>query len=450
MKEFTSLIMTKLENQWHRWYSPFLMSITLIICSIVTFNNKPLWCHIVLFITVPAMVSLVWFLTTRLPLVPKGKVGIALAFTSDNVEEAKQLEFDFTVALRKLLQRDPTGANFSVVVLPEYVSEKLLNADGCDRIMKKCRAHLLLYGTAKKRNVRGKETHVLDFEGAVRHSPIPIQVGSKFATDFRSVIPKKLMFSTENDALVFESASKWFDLSARYIIGVAAYLSGSVEYAENMLLHLESELKNAREIPPFIQTIAKKLPTRFHELYTNWHIAVHQEYFVTGNEEFLKFEDGLIDKLLIRDPNNYSALLGKSVAEFVLRRNTAKAKSLVLKCKKSQDATWRYNLAFLMCYEGDLRGCHEEYRKAFKSFTGDVTVPIQCEDFIQKIVAEEPDKGQLHFALGLINYNTKKDYRSAKKDFGLFIASEWAERSENEKNLCIKLLKRCDEWLKKK
>jgi tetratricopeptide (TPR) repeat protein len=297
--------------------------------------------------------------------------------------------------------------------------------------------------------VRGKETHILNVDGVIRHARIPQEISNTFAADFRSVIPKSLMFSTENDALVFESASKWFDISTRYVVGVAAYLSGSVGYAELMFTQIETELSRAQELPPFIQSIAKKLPSRFLELYSTWNMAVHQEYFITGNNDFLRIEDMLTEKLLKRDPKNYSALLGKSIAEFVLRRNIARAKELVLRCKDSPDATWRYNIAFLLCYEGDLAKAHEEYRIAFKRFSNNVTTPIQCEEFIHKILAIEPDKTQLHFALGLINYNAKKDFNAAKADFTEFLKSQWPQKFPNETVLCERLINRCNEWIDK-
>lgn len=444
MKEFTTFILTKLDNHWHKVYTPVLLTCTLIVPGLISVSDKPLWCQILLVASTPLIVFALWYITNRLPMVKKGKIGIVLAFSSDSQEEANQLEIDFIKYLKTLLQRDPDGANFEVVVLPDFATNQLETFQGCDMVLRRCRGHLLLYGSAKKRNVRGKETHIIDFDGFVRHAPIPKEIRNKFAMDFSSAIPKRVMFSTENDALDFESTSKWFDISARYVVGVAAFLSGAVGYSEQMLLKVETDLKNSHELPPFSQSIAMKLPTRLIELYTNWIQAVHNEYYTTGNEVFLQIEDELTGKLLIRDPHQYGALLGKSIAEFVLRRNISKAKELLSRCKNTTDATWRYNLAFLYCYEGNLNAANEEYRTAFKKFTNNVTVPIQCEEFIHNVLVKEPDKQQLYFALGLINYSAKKDYDSAKHDFEVFLESEWAVKNPLEKELCLKLIKRCE------
>ena len=448
MSELTNIVLSKLDNHWHKVYTPVLLTCALIVVGLIRVSDKPFWCQILLSASTPLILFSVWYITNKLPIIKKGKIGIVLAFSSDSKEEAKQLEIDFIKSLKAFLQRDPDGGNFEVLVLPSFATNQLETFQGCDKTLRKCRGHLLLYGSAKKRNIKGKETHIINFDGFIRHAPIPKEISNKFAIDLRTAIPKQMMFSIENDALVFDSASKWFDISSRYVIGIAAFLSGVVKYSEKMLLQVEKSLTITQEIPPFVQLIAKKLPIRLIELYSNWLRAVHNEYYVTRNIDLLNIEDELATKLLSRDPDNYEAILAKSIAEFILRRNISHAKSILSKCKKIADSTWRYNLAFLFCYESNLAMAHQEYRFAFKQINNNVTIPIQCEEFIQEILLKEPDKQQLYFALGLINYNSKKDYTAAKQDFETFLLTKWAVNNPNEKELSLKLIRRCEQWLK--
>jgi hypothetical protein len=146
-----------------------------------------------------------------------------------------------------------------LVVLPDFVSRKLQDITNIEKVLRKCHAHMLLYGSVKRRNIQGKEMHLLNIEGMVRHSPIPVEISKKFSDDFGNAIPRKLMLTTESDALIFESASTWFDLSARYVIGVAAYLSGAVAYAERMLLQVEESLARKHD-DAFIRYLNKFLP----------------------------------------------------------------------------------------------------------------------------------------------------------------------------------------------
>ena len=59
----------------------------------------------------------------------------------------------------------------------------------------------------------------------------------------------------------------------------------------------------------------------------------------------------------------------------------------------------------------------------FKGKVKDVTVPVQCEEFIQVALETEPEKVQLHYCSGLINYHAKKDSAGAIRDFTTFLDS---------------------------
>jgi hypothetical protein len=63
------------------------------------------------------------------------------------------------------------------------------------------------------------------------------------------------------------------------------------------------------------------------------------------------------------------------------------------------------------------------YRIAFSHPSSNPTVPIQSEQFIMDVLAEEPDKVQLHYCLGLINYYAKKDIMAARRDFHTFLSA---------------------------
>ena len=80
-------------------------------------------------------------------------------------------------------------------------------------------------------------------------------------------------------------------------------------------------------------------------------------------------------------------------------------------------------MAFLSAYEGNLDEAEIQYRDAFKGKVKDVTVPVQCEEFIQVALEREAGKVQLHYCSGLINYHAKKDSAGAVRDFTAFLES---------------------------
>jgi hypothetical protein len=77
----------------------------------------------------------------------------------------------------------------------------------------------------------------------------------------------------------------------------------------------------------------------------------------------------------------------------------------------------------------------KDYNHAFQGPIPDVSVPVQCEEFIQIILAQEPDRTQLYFYLGQINFYAKQDFLAAERDFNLFLTKL------KELNFCAKRLK---------
>lgn len=378
-----------------------------------------------------------WWYTNKLPRNTKGKVGIAIAILADEEKEARQIEFDFVRVLRQLLHRDPGGANFNVVVLPPHAAARITDPVSARQLVVKARCHLMIYGQAKLRHQGGKPCHVLSLEGVVRHAPIPTEISKGISADFRQALPHRLLVAKDSDAIAFEITSAWVDLSARFVIGIAAHLSGAIEYAEALLLHVEGSLKTAQPAALLLPMYGG-LPERLKAVYRDWLSALSDQYFRTRRKEFVHEADPICDKLLARDPDDYNALLFKAIAEFVLRRDVVAAKAIIGKCRRIRDATWRYSLAFLHAYCGDLELAHNEYRRAFRGRISSDNVAIQTEEFIQIVIDEEPQSDHLYFCLGLINYNAKRDYVAATRDFERFVQSPsigqypWAKRKAED------------------
>ena len=386
-----------------------------------------------------------WLYTVRIPKNPKGKVGIAVAIISDEEQEGKQIEYDLVRSLRQLLHRDPAGANFHLLVLPTHAAEQISDFGSADRVLRQTRSHFMLYGQAKRRNYLGKEVHVLSLEGVVRHAPVPKNVSDSLANDFRQVLPRRVLVPRESDAIAFEVTSAWVDLSARFIVAVAAHLSGDVLYSERLFLDVEKSLQRAQELQGWLQPIARLLPDRIKGLYHDWLLGLYDRYFMTREERYIEQADAVCDKLLAREATDYAALLIKAIAEFVLRRDVRTARDLITRCRRIRDVTWRYSLAFLHAYDGDLQSAHDEYRRAFRGALQNITVPIQCEEFIQIVLEEEPNREHLNFCLGLINYNAKKDYTAASRDFDRFLGSSTVGAFPWAKKLAEELRAKCDE-----
>lgn len=300
------------------------------------------------------LVLAVWVITNKIPKASPGRVGIVIATTSDDEAEGKQIRYDFVRELSRLLSSDSEGSQFQIIVLPEFVAQRVVHHQEGEKFLRISRGHMMLHGFCRRRSINGIDTHLLELEGIIRHAPIPEKTRNLFGVHFRSVLPKTTFIPIDNDALAFELASQMVNLTARYIIGIAANMSGDFSYAERMYLNSEALLRLENPVMPMHEPLAKQLPMQILGLYRAWIARVYDKYFTSRDEIHVKDLDTLSDKLLGRDGNDYGGLLTKAICHFVLRRDIRRAYDALNGCRRIRDTTWRYSLAFLHAYEGDL------------------------------------------------------------------------------------------------
>lgn len=425
---WTSMWEFLLKHASRYWHRPWAGMVSAVAIGMATFAlvsgggahspTPPGWVIVGLFAVSPLVA---WWLSHRIPAVPRGKVGIVVSLVCDDEEHDRRVRADFIDQLRKQLERDPGGANFSLVVFPQHLAARIEGYPGAGSLLRRARGHLILFGRVRKRELQGQSVHVLTFDGVIRHAPIPQQVSKVLSTEFGTAIPRQVIFPTDADFLTFEATSGWTDVSARYVIGVAALVTGSVAYAERLLLEVERSIAHGRLLPPARQ-IARGVQQYLSVLYDRWLVHLIDRYTMTRDVDFLRTCEPIVDKLLARDPHSYRALLQKAMCEFTLRRNVAEAMRFANSAHRSDDETWRYNVAFLYAYQGNLDRAEYAYESAFSGRLNDVTVPVQCEEFIHLVLDEEPDKVQLYYCSGLINFFAKKDYAGAIRDLEMFVS----------------------------
>jgi hypothetical protein len=445
MNEFVKRSFDLLERYWHKFWVAFVAPL-LSFVAVVWIHYNPQtkllsatgW---VLSVIAGFTVAIIWILTNRLPRVKKGRVGIVIGILCDGPEHDKQVKVDFIAHLRRLIQSGEPG--FELVELPGWALDGLDSAPLMNRLLNKVRGHFLLYGRVRLRNKDGRPAHLLAFEGMVRHRLVPIEISQELALDFTRVLPRKVIIERENDAFSFEATSEWTDVSARYIIGMAALISGDVAYAENLFKYVESRLKLEKGTNAGVKEISRRLPGRFRQLYSAWVSHLYQAYFSSRNMQYVIKSDEICSKLLQYDPANMNGMMVKALCEFILRRDIPAAHTLITRCRNNSDSTWWYSRAFLHAYQGKMDEAVGDYKHAFQGPIRDTSVPVQCEEFIQIVLAQEPDHIQLHFCLGLINFHAKQDFLAAERDFGRFLEKVNGDDFSSQVTLARKLIQIC-------
>lgn len=279
----------------------------------------------------------------------------------------------------------------------------------------------MIYGRARTRHIQGEDRHVLNLEGAVAHKPIPGEIQKHFSAEFTELFPRKLVISSEGDLFSFEFTAEWINLVARYIIGTAALLSGDIKYAKELFEHLEHETKLLQTDLPAIVKIRQRVPTRLADIHLIQARSCYEEWRQTKNPEPLTRMKPYLDGLERVAPGNYGGHVLRSIWLFVVNRDVGGAKDEIEQCRTRRDVTWRYNYAFLLAYEGNLKKAFKEYKRASQGYCTEPRVLLDIEDFICWILEKEPEKVQLHFCLGLLNFFSKGDNARALQDFERFL-----------------------------
>ncbi len=426
-----------------RWIAPGLAAFAVLLTSTGGGKDAPSWWAVgAASFTLLATRGL-WAYSNHIPRTPVGRVGLIVAIVADDSQHEKQLRADFIAQLRKLLEPDKDLTKFFILELPRWACVRCTDPEAATRVLREARGCIMLYGTAKRRRLAGQESHLLEVEGIVLHAPITPEAGAVLSTDFRAVLPPRVYFPVDNDAFAFAATSELTEIAARYVIALAALVSADLRYSEQMLLSVEARLKSIRVTSGSIQDIGRKLPTRFIDLYTAWLNALYDAYFMSRRPAFLEEAERVVNALLKRDPTNAQALLFSAIAHFVLRRDVHAAKQAAYACRRITDQTWRYSYAFLLAYEGKTDRAREQYEIAFNGRIANVTVPVQVEEFIQIVLAEEPDQVQLHFFSGLVNLRAKGDLKGAHRDFEAFLACESSSHFPDEVALSRRYLSEC-------
>ena len=366
----------------------------------------------------------------RLPRVPKNKLGFGVAIAFEHSDHAQKLRSDFILILRDLLLASQLSQRFHFVEFGASAARGIVDADDATRLARRCNLHFLLHGRARLRNLPNGPAHVINLSGVVRHRPIGSKQSQQFNADFGAALPRRLIVDSDGDVLLCEFAASHIDAVSRYVIGTAAILSSDWRFAEELLLDAESTLqglvKVAEGAPPAV--LLDRVQRRIRDLYRTWLDVAIERHKRSRDNTILQEVDAVCNKLKEYEPDNYQRHVSAALVAFTVHNDIVAARRELEACHKYTDATWRYSEAFLHAFNGDLQNAYKSYSKAFRSPLRDLTVPMQCEEFIQGIIDREPQRKWLYYCVGLINYQAKGDLEAALRDFKQFVDSADPER----------------------
>lgn len=426
-------------KHWHRRTGYFAVLLGLVGIVALILGPNPLAFSLAAGATA-LVVAAVWHLDRRLPRTKRNKVGFVISMTSDDEAEAAKIRADLVVTLRRLIKDGRTGSSFQVIEVPQHHAETVLDSEDAQRLRLATRAHFLLYGRVRVRQVHGKPHHYIELDGVVTHQPVPLKVSGALAQEFTELLPRKVLISAENDLFAFNITSEWAELVAKYIIGCAAALSRDFNYAEKLYTEVLERLSKIKGDLPAFEKLRERLPKRIAELYEARARIAYERWANTHDPAVVQ---ELGEHLSHIDPDKYvtvNVLTLNAIFAFLSAKSVARAIEWLHKVGgPSRDATWHLNVAFLVAYEDDLRGAIRHYRRALEQpMPADVIGKI--EDFVYFVATTEEQKYQLYYCLGFFNWKVKRDLAQASKDFQMFLEKRQDGRFAKEAKLATKWL----------
>lgn len=402
--------------------------------------NAPAVVVVPTFLVTIAVIIFVWYVTKRPPKTPKDKIGFLISIACENDKESQQVREDFIIPLRQLVKSGEAGKAFHFIEIPEHIAKDIVDIDDATDLRIKCRAHFVLYGRVRLRKIGNEDHHVIDLNGIVAHRPISKGVTELFSREFSELLPRRVNISKENDLLSFQFTSEWTEVVAKYIIGIAAAMSGDISYAQALYSEVKDRLVGKDVNFPVYQKLSERLPIRVSELNEAMAAAAHKAWYETHDPEYLDQLGEYLEKV---DPSRVElkrVLNLRAIYILLKEKDGNRAISVLRKAKDTSGAIWYYNMAFLYAYTGDLKKAIRNYRAGI-IFRVEPEVISQIEDFICWVLNQEPEKYQLYYCLGFFNWQVKGDTIKAIEDLEIFLRSGTDTEYERERMLA-------KEWIK--
>lgn len=380
-------------------------------------------------------ITILWWWSRQPPVTDVNKIGFLISISCNDDCESQKLQEDFVQPLRELIKSGRAGKVFHILEMPQHIAATIMDTDQATALRIKCRAHFIIHGRARVREINGKEMHVLDLEGGVSHAPVPDAFSKTFAQEFAELMPRKLQLSKENDLLTFQFTSEWADVVARYIIGIASAVSGDLDYAEKLFLDVKDRLHSKDSKFAIYMKLKERVPKRIFEIYLLRIRSMYHKWSESKDNSYLLQADKHIHHLAPEYSDSHEVLNFRAILAFVLRKDIDEAIALIKKIKASGQPHWHLNLAFLLAYKGEYKNAIRHYRLTAELPVIPPETLAQIEDFIVWVLKNEPDKQQLYYFLGFFNWKIKGDLAGAAKDFQRFLANATVSGMEKEKEL---------------
>lgn len=366
----------------------------------------------IIYLGVSSLVLILWFFTNKPHKMSKDVIGIVFAITSENEKEKQRLINDFYSQVASVVQKGATKKVRYVFLNEEIANRAIEDESYRHRLVQNINATILLCGKIKTRKDKGSSKYVIEItSGTVTNKLNPPLFSYHIAKESSQIIPDKTNIEEDDELSGFEFYSHYIGYGIEFIVGLAYMYSKMFKEAYYMLYNCVSECeKSSIKKVGYIKERAKTYTARSAALLSG-------EFIKNGNA---KESDCLINVALEIEPKNYMFILTKSISSFLLGK-IEDSMSALNKCSKTtKDYTWAYNKAFLFSYMGQLNDAYQIYKNLKDKPVAD-GIANDCDVFIENYLVKNEEKYELYYALGMIRYKIREDFKLAIDSFSKFV-----------------------------
>ena len=235
-------------------------------------------------------------------------------------------------------------------------------------------------------------------------------------------MPLKIDIPKCNELQYLEITARWLYLAVKYYIALGLCLSKNFDTAEKHMCDLNKKITSIANFDKRLSLLQHLNKYTLISVYEILGIKAYDSWKKCNNKNDLFEMKRCIKQIQLLDKNtSYRCRLLFSIYLFIDGRQIDNALSVLQSCSgNSYDATWKYNIAFLYAYIGNLTKSYSFYKKAFSLKISQPNI-LELEEFIVNVVNQETEKYQLYFCLGIISYYAKQDNPSTVKYLTNFI-----------------------------
>lgn len=376
---------------------------------------------LVITLAIGGVVTLAWLKARQLKRCPPDKFGFVVAISVDDPNTQRLFERDFSRNLESLVSTGRSGERVWAYRVPQLHLPLCLTQQEAMEMRQKTNAGFLLYGQVRTRK-EDKTKHYVDLHGVVGHAETVASNKTKLVKEFTELLPRRLIALEGNQLVAFELSSSLSSIVAKYIAGIGCFLSGALDYANDLYIDAQSLALPVAESYDSARKIVERVPVRLTEVVVARASAVYQQWRAYPTpEKLVELREVLGTAPIVAAEKNpvWRTLLAIcSVASD--EADFDKIEAATIAKENARDPITQMNLAFFDVVRGDLRAASRHYRRAAELNVQLVTIEeVIC--FLEWFQGHRPAlRAEVSFALGFISYHLLGDKQLTEEFFSEF------------------------------